>query len=232
MYKKKQEIQSKRPKSYKEQEEETREKGLNTAISAGNKGFQLLTKMGFQPGTSLGKSQKGLTEPINIVVKGDAAGVGREKYVKTVKQQRQQNKELNMEKRAKAFRAANAEKHSTWVFRRDFYKAQCVCEELDSRHGVEEPVDTYFWTKDTMKKLRQKNLKQEGKTESSDDSDEDSEDEGYDDLITEENQCKLIDYLRSQYKYCMYCAFTATSNEDLEANCPGPYKSDHDLEEL
>lgn len=37
---------------------EKREEGMKTAISSENKGFQLLQKMGYQPGQSLGKSGK------------------------------------------------------------------------------------------------------------------------------------------------------------------------------
>lgn len=37
-------------------EEERRNEGLNIAISTNNKGFSLLQKMGYKPGTAIGKS--------------------------------------------------------------------------------------------------------------------------------------------------------------------------------
>lgn len=40
------------------------EEGLNTKIPKENKGFQLLMKLGFKEGETLGKKQKGLIEPL------------------------------------------------------------------------------------------------------------------------------------------------------------------------
>lgn len=228
LYKKKQELQTKRPKSYHEQEKETREKGLNTAIPAENKGFQLLAKMGFKPGASLGKSQSGLKEPINVIVKENAAGVGREEHVKTVKQKKLQLKQITMKKQEQKFKAANVEKSIMWTLKRDFYKAQRVCEELDFREGVKVPQDSYFWTRDTMRKLKQADAEKSEESGSESESDDDE----YEQQITEENLFRIIDYLREKYLYCLYCVFTATSQEDLETNCPGRYRLDHDSEEL
>lgn len=45
-------------KSTKKIQEERLEEGLSTAISQSNKGFSLLQKMGYKPGTSLGKESK------------------------------------------------------------------------------------------------------------------------------------------------------------------------------
>lgn len=224
LHKKKQELQSKRPKTYQEQEKELREKGLNTAISAENKGFQLLAKMGFRPGASLGKSDSGLKEPINVIVKKDTCGVGREGHTKEVKQKREQLKELTMKKHLQSFKVANAEKSIMWTLRRDFYKAQRICEELDFRQQIKVPKEVYFWTKESVKKLQEK-----------DESDSDSEsddDEEYEQFVTEENLFEIIDYLREKHLYCLYCVFTAESKEDLESNCPGRYRLDHDSEEL
>jgi hypothetical protein len=62
-------------------EEEARNVGLNKQIGSENKGFQLLSKMGYKPGTSLGKRDfsepsKGLKEPIMLEVKSDRKGLG------------------------------------------------------------------------------------------------------------------------------------------------------------
>ena len=45
-----------RTKSKKVLESEKREEGLNTAIDKQNKGFALLSKMGYKPGMAIGKS--------------------------------------------------------------------------------------------------------------------------------------------------------------------------------
>lgn len=225
LYKKKQEQQCKRVKTYQQQEKEVREKGLNTAIPAENRGFQLLAKMGFKPGASLGKSQNGLKEPINVVVKENTAGVGREEHVKTAKQNKQQLKAITMEKCEQSFKAANVEKSIIWTLKRDFYKAQRVCEELDFREQIKLPKESYFWSRETVRKLKQK------ESEDTED-DSESDDEEYEKNITEENLFKIIDYLREKYLYCLYCVFTATDKEDLYTNCPGRYRLDHDSEEL
>lgn len=47
-----------RVKPVKEVQKERLEEGLSTAISSSNKGFSMLQKMGYQPGTSLGKQSK------------------------------------------------------------------------------------------------------------------------------------------------------------------------------
>lgn len=226
LHKKKQELQSKRPKTYHQQEKELRDKGLNTAISEENKGFQLLTKMGFKPGASLGKTDSGLKEPINVIVKENAAGVGREEHLKTMKQKKIQLKEVVLKQHEQTFRAANVEKSIVWTLKRDFYKAQRVCEELDFREQVKVPKELYFWTKESVKKLKQKDKVEESEEDS------ESDEEEYERFVTEENLFEIIDYLREKYLYCLYCVFTGDSKEDLEANCPGRYRLDHDSEEL
>lgn len=53
---------------------------LNKPISVENKGFQLLQKMGYKPGSSLGKNtseQQGLKEPIKIDLKRGRGGLGK-----------------------------------------------------------------------------------------------------------------------------------------------------------
>lgn len=47
-------------KSIKKVQEERLEEGLSTAISHDNKGFSMLQKMGYKPGTSLGKQSQSL----------------------------------------------------------------------------------------------------------------------------------------------------------------------------
>jgi hypothetical protein len=49
-----------------EQQEERREEGLQTALSADNKGYQLLQKFGFTEGQGLGRSGTGNKEPIKV----------------------------------------------------------------------------------------------------------------------------------------------------------------------
>ncbi|VDP09907.1 unnamed protein product [Soboliphyme baturini] len=68
--------------SRKDLERLNREEALNTAIGQENKGYSLLTKMGYKPGMKLGKpnslsESSGLAEPIKPVIKPDKGGLGR-----------------------------------------------------------------------------------------------------------------------------------------------------------
>ena len=60
-------------------EAEKRHEGLQTSIDSSNKGFEMLAKMGYKSGQSLGKSNSGIVDPIPIEVKmkNDRSGVGK-----------------------------------------------------------------------------------------------------------------------------------------------------------
>lgn len=133
IYKKQVLMQEKKPKTYKEQEQDLREKGLSTAISSENKGFKMLEKMGFKPGTSLGKQSDGLKEPINISLKKSNTGVGLEKEIVEVKLKKKIRKEKHLENIEKEFKASRNEKLEIASLRKDYYKAQRIIEELDFR---------------------------------------------------------------------------------------------------
>lgn len=68
-------------------EADAREEGLQTALTADNKGFAMLARMGYKAGQSLGKQRSeaaatgavavGIVEPIGIQLKTDRGGLGR-----------------------------------------------------------------------------------------------------------------------------------------------------------
>ncbi|CAH1153570.1 unnamed protein product [Phaedon cochleariae] len=224
MYKKQQDTTYKRAKTTRELEKETRERGLSTAIPNENKGFRLLEKMGFKPGESLGKSRSGIKEPIDIVLRQGTSGIGRESHLKEVKTRNQQQKIKILKQNENQYILANKERKSLSQMRRDFFKAQKICEELDFRTKVVDPVEDFFWTKDTIKKRRKMERQDVTDTDSSD------EDEEFEMNINEENLCAIIDYLRNNHLYCLYCVITGIDIEDLKENCPGPYRMDHEDE--
>ncbi|CAH0562029.1 unnamed protein product [Brassicogethes aeneus] len=228
LFKKKQDpVPQKRQKSFHELERENRDRGLNTAISTENKGFKLLEKMGFKPGDGLGKSKAGLKEPIDIVLRQGTSGVGRESHIKEVQSKRVQHKINRLRTCQNQFRLATKERTALNLLRKDFYKAQRICEELDFRIKLPDPVEEFYWTKETIKKRRKLDKKEaDSGTESSDD----EFDEEFEQYITEDNLSALIDYIRSKHLYCLYCVITGTDEEDLRENCPGPYRRDHDDE--
>ena len=57
-------------------EKERLKEGLTKTIDSSNKGFQMLAKMGYKSGESLGKSNSGIVDPIPIVVKTNRKGLG------------------------------------------------------------------------------------------------------------------------------------------------------------
>ena len=57
-----------------------RDAALSTSLSADSKGFRMMAKLGFKPGSALGKSDNkdARTEPLGVVVKEGRAGLGME----------------------------------------------------------------------------------------------------------------------------------------------------------
>lgn len=81
------EEQKYRHKPVKQLEAERREEGLNSAITSDNKGFSMLAKMGYKQGDAIGRnSSSGITEPIQIQVKTNRAGLGREQALKQLQE--------------------------------------------------------------------------------------------------------------------------------------------------
>lgn len=132
--KKQLEVQQKRQKPYHVQEKAARDKGLNTAISSDNKGFKMLEKMGFKAGSSLGKQNQGLKVPINISLKCNTSGVGLENRVKEIFNKKNKQKETQLQEIEVKFKAAYYEKQQLSSLRRDYFKSQRICEELDFRN--------------------------------------------------------------------------------------------------
>lgn len=54
---------------------------VNQSISSENKGFKLLSKMGWSEGKSLGKSQEGIKEPVQVKTQQGTSGLGNESFV-------------------------------------------------------------------------------------------------------------------------------------------------------
>lgn len=86
-------------KPMKQLEAERREEGLNTAISSNNKGFEMLTKMGYKPGESLGRSSSGIVEPITIQLKTDRGGLGRAAAIKQLEEYKEKLRQARAEKK-------------------------------------------------------------------------------------------------------------------------------------
>lgn len=58
----------------------TQQASVNTSISSENKGFKLLSKMGWSEGKSIGKSQEGIKEPVQVKTQQGTSGLGSDTY--------------------------------------------------------------------------------------------------------------------------------------------------------
>ena len=216
IYKKQVEYNNKKPKTRHEREEEQRTEGLNKAITSDNIGFKLLQKMGYSEGKGLGRSGEGIKTPINITLKNNSTGLGVETRKKEIAVKKKVYKENILKWKEDEFRTHNLQKNTSNMLRREYFKAQRICEELDEKADISEPVEDFFWTKDAITKLR-------GEKD-----DDVSSDDDLDVEPSEEKLVSILDYLRSMHLYCLYCAFKAEDKGDLERNCPGPYRLDHE----
>lgn len=62
----------------------TEQASVNASISSENKGFKLLSKMGWSEGKSIGKSQEGIKEPVQLKTQQGTSGLGNEVYQSSV----------------------------------------------------------------------------------------------------------------------------------------------------
>lgn len=58
--------------------EKVQQASVDTSISSDNKGFKMLSKMGWKEGKSIGKSQEGIKEPVQVKTQQGTAGLGNE----------------------------------------------------------------------------------------------------------------------------------------------------------
>lgn len=142
-----------------EVQKEKMNEGLNTALASDNKGFAMLSKMGFKPGTSLGKASQSSTaikEPIKINLNLDGrSGLGTQTAVKERHEKQLNNLKRKMqasdksaEDYRKQMREVTDKKQTIW----DLHKLQKTCRILDLESHVKCPIHLWFWPEDMSKK--------------------------------------------------------------------------------
>lgn len=216
-------------KSRKQLEEESRNEGMDNAIGADNKGFAMLQKMGYKPGMKLGPQKEstsnvGLSEPIKIKLKIDRGGLGREDEIRRRIFEREERrtkirayKAHETERLTEEFRERMRNKVVHRNLMGDLRKSQKVCEQLDSENDVTEPMRPWFWY----------SLDYQEEEEDIDE-EEEEEEEAKDEIEPDEQLNFILDYLRTKYLYCLWCGIKYETADDMDANCPGTEKSDHD----
>jgi len=203
-----------------EYEAQVREEGLSKKLDNSNKGFAMLAKMGYKEGTSLGKGNQGRVDPVEVVLKKDKSGLGRESAIKLIAEKKcrilaQKAKECVENFDPSVFRAQMREKHMIRRCEADLFKAQKSCRELDEKKDFSEPVEQWFWPKIVKPVVDEE-------------TEEDEEEEEEDPFSPFEKLEMLITYIRAEHYYCLYCGINFDDSEDMTQNCPGPNRDDHD----
>ncbi|XP_061480706.1 G patch domain-containing protein 11 isoform X2 [Rhineura floridana] len=210
-----------RQKSIKEQEKEQRDTVLNIALGNENKGFAMLQKMGYKSGQPLGKSGKGIVEPIPLNITTGRSGLGHEEVKKRKAEENLENykRKMHMKKQtekqtANLFKMRLKTKQEQLQVKRDLEKSQKACQQLDMQKRLEFPKEIWFW-------LRPREEKE--------DVDEDDEEEDEESEHNESEKLQMLTaYLREEYLYCIWCGTAYDDKEDLSSNCPGDTFLDHE----
>uniref|UniRef100_A0A1B0C411 G patch domain-containing protein 11 n=1 Tax=Glossina palpalis gambiensis TaxID=67801 RepID=A0A1B0C411_9MUSC len=232
---KQEEVVKKQKRSKKERlgfmDNETLQDALKKPLSNDNKGFQMLAKMGYKAGQTLGKSitttnkeQKSATEPIGITLKCDRQGLGREAALKELKEKRreimlkrllkQNDGEISLEE----YRKRAAQKAEERSILNALRKCQTTCENLDREAQIEKPeMYRWFWYE-----------KETEETEDLETTENDIEEDCADDDYTNAEKLEMLtSYLRTAYRFCYWCGIHYESDDDILGNCPGLNKDDH-----
>ncbi|XP_034115785.1 G patch domain-containing protein 11 [Drosophila albomicans] len=229
------EVQTKQAESNKRQREASKatsvdnsrlQQTLSQPLAADNKGFQLLTKMGYKAGSGLGKQADARIEPIGISIKNDRGGLGREAAMAELAAKRQELRQAHLLRKAgidsgedlssEAYRRRATQKAEERKLLYDVKRCQQTCESLDLAARVTEPALDFFWPAKAIEK-----------TEEETDIEEAEQEEKEEQYSAKEQLDLLISYLRTSYQFCYWCGTHYENAEDLDSNCPGLTRDDH-----
>lgn len=133
-------------------QKELMKEGLNKALTEDNKGFAMLAKMGFKPGTSLGKSSncpQAIKEPIKVNINNvGRSGLGTETAAKVRIEQELEKLKKKMNSSnlsAEEFRQQLREQNETRQVFFDLHKLQKTCRIIDLEHAIRYPIHPFFW---------------------------------------------------------------------------------------
>ncbi|KAJ3272057.1 G patch domain-containing protein 11 [Terramyces sp. JEL0728] len=202
------------------QRREELDAALSTEITEENKGFQMLQKMGYKKGQGLGNTKDAITEPIQISLNSakDKSGIGNRSYkFETVKDK--QLKETKSKQESKSFVNNRQQIYKEKMLESDLKKLRQSCMAMDEQNGIDE---NEYWPTDLQKKptrvLGQYN------TEIL----EEQEEESFETKPLVEKVELVNTYLRGKYFYCVWCGCVFKDEADLDRNCPGDEREDHD----
>ncbi|KHJ46186.1 g-patch domain protein [Trichuris suis] len=192
-----------------ELERSTLESGLKTALPEDNKGYALLKKMGFKPGSSIGKRaaesnnlglNKGpLKEPLPVTLKVDRSGLGHSEEIARKARAKLEDTIAITRTSQTDFIARKREAEAYRTLTKDLRMARKACYDLDCTAGVQTPVMTSFWPKGALK------LEDEEEPDVSGDRNPTAQAKLSAEEITSLLK-SLIEYLRKTYFYCLWCS--------------------------
>ncbi|ALC45300.1 CG10053 [Drosophila busckii] len=189
--------------------------------------------MGYKPGTGLGKQKDARTEPINISIKNNRSGLGREAVLAELTTKRHELRRAQLLAKAgiesseeisvEAYRRRATQKAEERKQQYDVKHCQQTCESLDLAADVQEPELEFFWPP---------KLLANSSSELTDDTAKNKTDlEEQEEPSQEYNACEQLEllttYLRTAYRFCYWCGTRYESTSDMEASCPGLKKDDH-----
>ncbi|XP_059482233.1 G patch domain-containing protein 11 [Neocloeon triangulifer] len=204
-------------------EAERREEGLEKPIGLENKGFAMLQKMGYKPGSSIGKdSSSGRIEPVRVVLKTDRQGLGREAALQEVEVRKMKIRANRLEKLSD-YRSQLSSKFSSKATVRDLKLSQITCENLDTKNNIESPPYPWFW----REKKEEPKVEEETEEDEAEEKKEEVVEEEEEQLEPEDQLEILTIYLRRTYLYCIWCGTQYEDEDDLAQECPGSTRNDH-----
>lgn len=131
-------------------EQINRETGLKKSLTLENRGFAMLQRMGYVEGQTLGRTN-GLIVPIEITIKTDRAGLGRDAALKELYETQAKIREKKLSvgtanEALKEYRQRWTQKAQLRSISIDLVRCQKTCELIErTREGISQPHLPWFW---------------------------------------------------------------------------------------
>jgi hypothetical protein len=214
-------------------EQEQRDRGLQQALDASNKGFQLFHKIAQKSNSGMADATQGKLIPIHL--KLDRRGLGH--ATTTQNEHKDKHKEETVSDdmdEVLAYRSRQQQRLREKQIHGDLVKSRLACEQLDKRKGISRHT---LWIPEVAVKTEVEPGSMKTVLEEqveSEDTDEEEYDDGeqievvFEDQEDPEKLIALTSYLRSIHFYCHWCGIEYENADELAASCPGSTREDHD----
>ncbi len=191
---------------------EKRLESMETPLPIQSKGYQMLSKLGYDGQSGLGKFNQGIKEPLRVDKRNrESTGLGIETLSKPLisKKMKSHLIETNLNENENSFRERSLQDFKIKTEKNNIKKAVRIISEIDERNSIPQHD---LWPRDIL-------------NHSDDSLDEVDDVESDNDITLKLN--KRLNYLRSTHFYCLYCGCQYESVEELNNQCPGENYDDH-----